>query len=126
MKTEPIVEVRASAQHPDLPLAEMRALLAKAVVEARAEDPPGDGGMRSLGEDVNIGAGAWAGGWKLQATFVHDERMWSNGPQVIVHAYREDTLSQGWMRVPIEAEYTPEDRRARTVKRIAWWRERFP
>ncbi len=120
MVQEPIIEVRACADHPDLPLADMRALLAAAVVKARAQEPPG--GSMSLGLEKTLGGGMRGGGWKLQADFVNDERRY-DGPQVIVYAYSGDSLAQGHMRVPIEPEYTPEDKRTLVMRRILRWRE---
>lgn len=112
---DPIIEIRDSATYRDMPLDEMRTLLAQAVVTARTKDPPGDGSMFSLDAEQEIGGGMWEGGWTLQATVIDDERRWV-GPQVIVHAYRQDQLAQGSVRLPLE--YTSEDRRALAIGRL--------
>jgi hypothetical protein len=87
--------------------AEMRDLLAEALREAARTEDPGDGSMILLSPEKMLGKGMWDGGWKLQSSFVEDERM-NASPFVAVYAYHGSQLAKG--SVAADVVRTPEDR----------------
>jgi hypothetical protein len=106
---------------PDHVRAAMRDVLAEALREAARKDDPGDGIMIMLSPEKIIGKGMWDGGWKLQASFVEDERM-NPKPFVVVHAYQDSTITKG--SVSADVVRTPGDRRYLAQTRLASMVER--
>ena len=88
--------------------AAMRDVLAEALRQAARVEDPGDGSMVMLDAEKTIGGGMWDGGWKLQASFVEDERM-NPKPFVVVHAYHDSQMTKA--SVSADVVRTPEDRR---------------
>jgi hypothetical protein len=93
----------------------MRDLLPLAMAEARTKDPPGEGSMIILGTERIIGKGMYAGGWKLQCSFLTDERI-EPAPFVVVHAYSDSQMAKASLSEIVS--YTTEDKRALDVKRL--------
>jgi len=91
--------------------AAMRDVLAEGLREAARKDDPGDGYMILL----TVGKVLAKGGWKLQASFVEDERM-SPKPFVVVHAYQDSMSTRG--SVSADVVRTAEDRRYLSRKRL--------
>lgn len=81
-------------QLPDEVRAAMRDVLAEALREAARKADPGDGSMFTLGVERTLGKGMWEGGWKLQASFVEDERV-NDAPFVVIHAYKDSVCAVG-------------------------------
>lgn len=93
---------------PDDVRASMRDVLTEALREAARTSDPGDGSILMLTAEKILGKGMWDGGWKLQSSFVEDERM-NDKPFVIVHAYQGSNLTKG--SVSANVIRTVEDRR---------------
>jgi hypothetical protein len=88
--------------------AAMRDMLSEGLREAARMSDPGDGSMVMLLGDRMLGKGMWDGGWKIQASFVEDERM-NPKPFVVVHAYQDSCSTKG--SVASDVERTADDRR---------------
>ena len=87
----------------------MVAMLDRLTPEARRRLPPSDGSMFTIGSEEMIGNHWLDDGWKLQATLVNDERVWTDGPHLCVHAYSGSVVAR--TRIDRRVRYTKWDRR---------------